>query len=262
MLKCPPNNRSPRVIKKLIPAITALLPSLAFATTVQFQTVLGDIEVELFDETTPATVANFLSYVEEGDYSDSIIHRSVPNFVVQGGGFMLNSENKITPIATHPPVVNEPIYANVRGTIAMAKLGNLPNSATNQWFFNLGDNTANLDNQNGGFTVFGQVTKGMDVVDAISDITVYDAGAVLSAFNAIPLRDWAAESQINNRDHLVLINNIAILDAASDTAADLTPKTTTRRDAEVKQEKSGGSLPFSVLGLLMLGVIARRRCLT
>src|SRR5690606_16543663 len=142
---------------------------IANATTVQIQTVLGDIEVNLFDKQTPKTVENFLAYVESGAYSDSIIHRSVPDFIVQGGGFEFNEAWPPIAIPQSPTVVNEPVFSNVRGTIAMAKLGNNPNSATNQWFINLKNNSGNLDNQNGGFTVFGQVTgNGMAIIDAIA----------------------------------------------------------------------------------------------
>src|SRR5690606_21024389 len=110
----------------------------ANATTVQFQTVMGDFEVNLFDNTTPETVANFLEYVEAGDYTDTFFHRSMPNFVVQGGGFFYNHEEaKAFAIAANEAVINEPLLSNQRGTIAMAKVGNNPNSATNQWFINL-----------------------------------------------------------------------------------------------------------------------------
>lgn len=130
--------------------------ALSQATTVQIQTVMGDLEVNLFDKDTPATVANFLAYVNAGAYTDSIIHRSVPNFIVQGGGFKYNDAWPPVGIAQNPAVINEPLFSNVRGTIAMAKLGNNPNSATNQWFINLKDNSANLDRQNSGFTVFAR----------------------------------------------------------------------------------------------------------
>src|SRR5688572_26014281 len=85
----------------------------AHATTVQFQTSMGDFEVNLFDKTTPATVANFLKYVGDGAYDDTYIHRSVPDFVVQGGGFVFDyEEQKGSPITTHPTVANEPKLAN------------------------------------------------------------------------------------------------------------------------------------------------------
>jgi cyclophilin family peptidyl-prolyl cis-trans isomerase len=139
-------------------------------TIVQFNTSLGlSFQVELFDSAAPLTVANFLNYVNDGDFANSIIHRRAANFVLQGGGFTLNNNDEVVQIPTNAPVVNEFNQSNRSGTIAMAKLGGDPDSATNQWFFNLADNGANLDNQNGGFTVFGQVLgNGMDIVDAIA----------------------------------------------------------------------------------------------
>lgn len=164
--------------------------------------------VELFDQagpgrtrTTPLTVANFLGYVDRGDYTNTIIHRSARTlsndpFVVQGGGFRAptvasNLPGGVPPtIAARPPVANEPGNTNVRGTIAMAKVGSDPNSATNQWFFNLGDNSANLDFQNSGFTAFGRVLGGgMTSVDAMAAVPTYDFG---SPFDELPLRNAPA----------------------------------------------------------------------
>src|SRR4051812_15974596 len=127
-----------------------------FGQTVRFQTDLGNIDVVLFPEVAPQTVANFLNYVNRHDYDGSFMHRSVPNFVIQGGGFkFVNNHQQAIP--TDPPVVNEFHVSNTRGTLAMAKLGSSPDSATSQWFFNESDaNASNLDNQNGGFTVFGR----------------------------------------------------------------------------------------------------------
>ena len=107
----------------------------------------------------------FLNYVNKGAYTNSFIHRSARDtsnnpFVIQGGGFRWqNAAPNLSPIPQDPPVENEFRVSNTRGTIAMAKLESAPNSATNQWFFNLRDtNAENLDNQNGGFTVFGKIT--------------------------------------------------------------------------------------------------------
>ncbi len=174
--------------------------------------------VELFDQagqartrTTPQTVANFLAYADEGRFANTIIHRSVGNFVVQGGGFTAPTApygevgGAPTVIAKKPAVVNEPGNTNIRGTIAMAKVGGDPNSATNQWFINLADNSsdpANLDTQNGGFTAFGRVLgNGMTAVDAMAAVPTYNAAAYYGqygsavypsgengAFNEIPLR--------------------------------------------------------------------------
>ena len=171
------------------------------------------IYTELFDQagpsrtrTTPLTAANFLAYANAGQYTNTFIHRSVPGFVVQGGGFTVTNAQpgiSIGNVTQFPAVVNEPkpagssVANNVRGTIAMAKLGSDPNSATNQWFFNLADNSFGpngldngrdgLDNQNGGFTVFGRVLgNGMAAVDAIAQVPRFGYS---SPFDTIPLRN-------------------------------------------------------------------------
>lgn len=157
-------------------------------TQVQFQTSAGVVSAQLLDRDAPLTVANFLRYVDSGAYSQSIFHRLVPNFVLQGGGFQFQSDPASLPaIPTNAPVPNEFGRSNLRGTIAMAKLGGDPNSATSQFFFNLGDNSGNLDNQNGGFTVFGEVIGGLEVIDALADIEPQNRGGV---FNEIPLVDY------------------------------------------------------------------------
>jgi cyclophilin family peptidyl-prolyl cis-trans isomerase len=130
---------------------------------------LGAVDVELFDQDKPATVRNFLLYVRSGAYSNSFLHRCVPGFIVQGGGFSVTNPlgtarfSSFNQVTEYGRVTNEfhvgPQLSNTFGTLAMAKLGNDPNSATSQWFFNLGNNTTNLDNQNGGFTVFGRVIE-------------------------------------------------------------------------------------------------------
>ncbi|MGI9177217.1 MAG: FG-GAP-like repeat-containing protein [Pirellulales bacterium] len=156
---------------------------------------LDKIYVELFDQpgdgrtrTTPATVTNFLSYVDGGHYQNTFIHRSVPGFVVQGGGFnVTGSPISIGNVTQFASVVNEPGNTNIRGTLAMAKLGSDPNSATNQWFFSLADNSGNLDNQNGGFTAFGRVLgSGMTAVDALAAVPRFGYS---SPFDTVPLRN-------------------------------------------------------------------------
>jgi len=172
------------------------------ASSVTLQTSLGDVEIELFDKQAPKTVANFLNYVNSGDYDSSFFHRLEPGFVLQGGGFQFIDGLTIN-IPVNPPVMNEPGVSNVRGTIAMAKLSGDPDSATSQWFINLADNSANLDNQNGGFTVFGQVSgNGMEVIDAISALQVWNAGG---SFTRLPLRDYSGEGFVTS-DNLVMIN--------------------------------------------------------
>jgi peptidyl-prolyl cis-trans isomerase A (cyclophilin A) len=171
------------------------------ATNVIMQTPFGEVEIELFDEAAPETVANFLNYVNDGDYAKSFIHRSVTGFVVQGGGYSF-VDGAAVAIPTDPPVINEPGISNLRGTIAMAKRSGDANSATNQWFFNLADNSG-LDGTNGGFTVFGQVTgDGMGVIDQIAALQVWNQGGV---FGALPMIDYPGSGDITE-DHLVMID--------------------------------------------------------
>ncbi len=136
---------------------------------VRLSTSMGDVLVEILLDETPITSVNFLQYVEDGFYNGTIFHRIVPDFVVQGGGFL---PGMVAQEDVRDPILNEfdPERSNVRGTVAMAKVGNDPDSATSQFFFNLADNSENLDNQNGGFTVFARVLEGMDVVDAMAEV--------------------------------------------------------------------------------------------
>lgn len=133
---------------------------------VKLETSMGNIVIELNEQAAPVTVKNFLGYAEEGFYDGTIFHRVIPNFMIQAGGFTAEMERK----QPHAPIKNEFKLSNVRGTIAMAKSGGDPDSATCQFFISLTDNSRNLDNQNGGFTVFGKVIEGMDVVDAIASV--------------------------------------------------------------------------------------------
>jgi peptidyl-prolyl cis-trans isomerase A (cyclophilin A) len=248
-------------------AMAALFAPAANATIVQFQTVLGPFEVNLYDETTPATVANFLAYVNDGAYSNTFFHRVEGGFVAQGGGFTYQGTPTPSNVVQKPAVVNEPKYSNVRGTIAMAKLSGDPNSATNQWFINLGNNSANLDVQNGGFTVFGQVIgNGMDVLDAINALPRFN---FQNAFASLPLRDYTQQNYTDNVEvtdrHLVLVTSIVVIDGAANTAANLTPvpntliNQTTTPPASSSGGGGGGAVGFgSLLALGLLSLLRRR----
>lgn len=147
------------------------LPSHAILVRLETNWPFGgnrNIDIQLFPEVAPNTVNNFLYYVENDLYDFSLIHRSVPGFVLQTGAFT-NFENFLGSIPTIDPVANEFQLSNTAGTIAMAKIGGDPDSATSSFFFNMGDNSSNLDNQNGGFTVFGQVISGFDLVQALNN---------------------------------------------------------------------------------------------
>ncbi len=147
----------------------------------------GNITLELDPAAAPATVRNFLAYVNAGFYRTTIFHRVIPSFVVQGGGFtagMVQKSGLLAPIALETPNG----LKNVRGSVAMARTS-APNSATSQFFINLVDNTS-LDYQsaaNPGYAVFGTVITGMDVVDAIA---AKPTGTV-NGFNDVPLTDVA-----------------------------------------------------------------------
>ena len=169
------------------------LPVMVIADTVLIQTPQGDIEIELLTEDAPNTVANFLRYIDSGKYTKSFIHRSIPGFVIQGGGFTFDGSGApgIFPFET---IDNEFKVSNTRGTVAMAKIGGQPDSATSQWFINLADNSSSLDSDNGGYTVFARVIGGgMAVADAISQLDVVDAQG---AFTNLPVINFNPDNFI------------------------------------------------------------------
>lgn len=161
---------------------------------VEIPTALGVIVVELWPEVAPCTVNNFLAYVESGRYDGTFIHRAVDGFVIQGGGFFYDESDGIfSEIVLDPPVPNEPGVSNLRGTIAMARIGGQPDSATSQFFVNLADNVF-LDSVDGGFTVFGEVVEPtMQVVDAIDALPRVEGPFALhsslrNVFQELPVR--------------------------------------------------------------------------
>ncbi len=144
---------------------------------IKLHTSFGIISLELDAAKAPATVANFERYVREGFYDDTIFHRVIDGFMIQGGGLTANMVNK----PTHDPIKNEADNGlkNERGTIAMARTGD-PHSATAQFFINVSDNgflNHRAPTQDGwGYCVFGKVVEGMDVVDRIKGVTTTNAG--------------------------------------------------------------------------------------
>jgi cyclophilin family peptidyl-prolyl cis-trans isomerase len=175
---------------------------------VRISTNLGDIDVEMFSRRTPLHVENFFGYMNRGDYDNVIFHRSVEGFVVQGGGF--SNEGGFPRIFQDRPVQNEPGISNLRGTIALAKLGGDPSSGTNQFFFNLGNNSENLDNQNGGFTVFAEIidSRGLEVMDAIASLMTVDASITQGAFTDMPV--LSAEDFEDNGGVLATTNTVVM----------------------------------------------------
>lgn len=176
---------------------------------VQLSTARGELLVQLYPLKAPNTVANFLKYVDSDAYDYSFFHRSVHDFIIQAGGSFVNTSQQnsstIESITSFGTVQNEPNDSNTRGTIAMAKVDGDPDSATSEWFFNLGDNSANLDQQNGGFTVFGKVLDpSMEVVDGIAALPISDQSTTLG-FGELPVFKKPAEGQSLMLQDLVLI---------------------------------------------------------
>lgn len=192
----------------LLLAAVATAPAQAQNTMVRVHTTQGPLDMTLLNGEAPLTVANFLAYVRGGDYTDVFFHRSAwtatAPFVIQGGAYKwLESSNCCGTVTSRGTVANEfsSSRSNVRGTVAMAKVGGDPNSATSQWFVNMGDNSANLDTQNGGFTVFARVTSpGMVVADKIAALPRVNAGGAL---NELPVQNWQAGTTTLVRGHVV-----------------------------------------------------------
>src|SRR5260221_5078462 len=182
-------------------------------TIVRFQFIRGTnaldaMDVELFDHDKPQTVCNFLLYARSGAYSNSFLHRCLPGFIVQGGGFSVTnpldtaSFSNFSTVPIYGRLTNEflvgPRLSNTFGTLVMAKVGGDPNSATSQWFFNVADNSGNLHNQNGGFTVFGRCTNAVQLTNVLGHFNslapsngIVNLGALtspnLSVFSDLPV---------------------------------------------------------------------------
>lgn len=154
-------------ISLLLPAISGAEETATLSNPqVVIKTSEGDITVQLFADKAPVTVANFLTYVDDGFYDGTVFHRVIPNFMIQGGGFLTDMTKK----DNNDPIINESKNRlhNTRGTLAMART-NDPDSATSQFFINQRSNLQ-LDWAPGreGYTVFGEVIQGMDIVDFIA----------------------------------------------------------------------------------------------
>jgi cyclophilin family peptidyl-prolyl cis-trans isomerase len=161
---------------------------------VRMSTAEGAVTLLMRGDAAPRTVNNFLTYANAGDYDNLFVTRSVPGFVLQMGSLSVSDKDQIVPGPVRSPVVNEFNISNTRGNVAMAKLGGDPDSATNQFFFNLGDNSQNLDMQSGGFTVFAQVTsaQGLAVMDALASYNVVALRNPASGAGVIPASNLGA----------------------------------------------------------------------
>jgi cyclophilin family peptidyl-prolyl cis-trans isomerase len=165
------------IVSLLVVAALPAATASAQAPQVTLETNHGAIVIELYPDKAPASVANFLEYVRAGFYDGTVFHRVIDGFMIQGGGFTADLAKK----DTRAPIKNESEngLGNERGTIAMART-NDPHSATSQFFVNLKDNTflnhTGKNVQGWGYTVFGQVVEGMDVVDAIAAVRTGNKG--------------------------------------------------------------------------------------
>jgi cyclophilin family peptidyl-prolyl cis-trans isomerase len=250
-----------KTTNKLVTSLIALsalsIANIAQATIVEFQTSHGNFTVNLFDQTTPKTVDNFLHYVNEGKYENVLIHRVASEggggTIVQGGGYENNGTYAAPHIQTIGTVDNEPVWSNVKGTISMAK-GSDPDSATSEWFVNIHDNSDNgfkLDTQTGGFTVFGQIIEGMDNLEAISNLTLC---------GTTPMTECVESSE-----NFVTISHTSILDDDPASASTLSPVKNTLLEESQKTPSqdngsSGGSLAW--LNIFAFGLVAFRKKFT
>jgi peptidyl-prolyl cis-trans isomerase A (cyclophilin A) len=168
---------SKEMLKKSLVAVAATCMSMAVMannTIVEMKTSMGNIEIELFNDKAPISAKNFEDYTKAKFYNGTIFHRVIPGFMVQGGGMTADLVEK----PSRPAIQNESSngLSNKRGTLAMART-NLPHSATSQFFINVVDNNfLDRSTNNAGYAVFGQVTKGMDVVDKITKVPTGRAG--------------------------------------------------------------------------------------
>jgi cyclophilin family peptidyl-prolyl cis-trans isomerase len=225
------------------PTMIDLSQHFAAGSLVAVNTDQGTFDIALFDQQTPQTVANFLKYVTGGLYNGTIIHRSIVTptpFVIQGGGFTPNGTHIATPF---PSPVNEPGIHNTVGTVAMAKVSGQVNSATSEWFVNLGDNSSNLDNQNGGFTVFGQVVgNGMQVVNAIAALPTVNDSVQSGAWTDLPTHGYTGPNPVVSTVPAANMVNVPTIAQLSNT---LTFTTTSDNSALVNPSISGSGLTLT-----------------
>lgn len=234
------------------------------ATIVEFQTSHGNFKVNLHDETTPKTVENFLNYVNNGSFDNTIIHRTVDDFVVQGGGAKFEGTLPPTWIDVNSTITNEPVYSNVAGTISMAKQSGKIDSATSQWFINTKNNASVLDAIDiyggGAYAVFGEVIDdGMDVVNAIAAVPRCDTRH--SGFRELPMPDYSSAqcfdaSVIPSVENFVTVYSVVIFDSTVNSASSLSPvkntlyKPVTQQPDSNNDKGTGGS--WSIFAMLVL----------
>lgn len=176
------------IVIAIILATTGLIAGEKQNPVVVMSTNMGNIEIELFESEAPLTVANFMSYIKDGFYNDTVFHRVINNFMIQGGGFTTDGKRK----ETKAPITNEAKngLSNKLGTLAMARTNN-PHSATSQFFINVKDNDF-LDNneRSAGYCVFGKVIAGMEIVEKIKTTPT----AVKNGMKDWPIKDVIIKS--------------------------------------------------------------------
>ena len=202
--------------------------TLKFQTNYSTKSVENSFFVEIYDEknknnnSTPITAQNFIQYVSDGSFEKTLIHRSIPNFVIQGGGYELPATNDISgnliKVPSKGSIINEPGNSNLLGTIAMARISGIPDSATSEWFINLSDNK-NLDSQNQGFTVFGHILgDGIKNPLLFNKQKTYDVkykdGLTLSD---LPLAN-VQDNVVNNNNYFT-VHKITVIDKRPNTIA-------------------------------------------
>ena len=200
-----------------------------------FQDVSQSVDFSLFDTTAKDTVNNFLSYVGDGSYNKLIVNRSIPGFVVQAGGYTFDPQAGIfsytgngmfdgglQPVPTKGSILNDFKLSNLRGTLAMARKQYQVNSASNEWFINLADNSF-LDSVDEGFTVFGEVLgSGMQTIDAIATVetfSLFTGTDISGSFADTPLNNYTTSSVTSDisNSNLVMINSFDRLFSITDT---------------------------------------------
>lgn len=188
----------------------------------RMHTTEGTLDVTMLRDFAPISVKNYFNYADSGRYDNIFFTRSVNNFVVQGGSLQIINDGArktdIVETVVDATIQNEFRVSNTRGTLAFAKQGDNPNSATNQFFFNLTDNSANLDTNNGGFTVFGTLSSAsLDVMDGIgrrprADLTSQIGPFSATGVNEMPVKNKAAaETKLRPASQLIVIRRTALL---------------------------------------------------
>jgi cyclophilin family peptidyl-prolyl cis-trans isomerase len=173
----------------LVAGMVGIGPANAANPVVVLETTYGTIKIELFEDHAPNTVKNFLGYVDDKYYDGLLFHGAIKGFQIQGGGF----EPGMHPRKSKEPIKNEPKLSNKRRTIGMAQKPGKPDSATSEFYFNLADNVhldPNPAEKKPGYTVFGQVIEGMDVVDKIAAVRT----AATKNVKDVPIEDIVIKS--------------------------------------------------------------------